>query len=168
MQKVLEKRGVTYYLGEPQDLKELFPFFLQIPKENELLSLLKTDVSKTLAVMRDTLNSPDAACLIATVPQESKENGIIVGAILLRKSTVWWSSTEFFTNVAFNVLPAYRKGYGIQDELIFAAKNFSDVLGIPLFIDIFDNTGNNLKKTRWFQRKKFKNIGFKVVYLPGD
>ena len=105
MKKVLEKKGVTYWLGEPEDLAELFPFFLQIPKENELLSLLKTDVSKTLEVLRDTLSSPSAACLVATVPHESKESGIIVGAIILRKSTVWWSSSEFFTNVALYTLP---------------------------------------------------------------
>lgn len=168
MKFVEEKKGVKYWLGEPSDLQELFPFFLQIPRENELLGLLKTDISKTLEVLRDTLNSPEAACLIATVPHEEKENGIIVGAILLRKSTVWWSSTPFFTNVAFFTLPAFRHGHGIQEELVYAAKGFSESLKIPLFIDIFDNTENNNKKTRWFQWKKFKNIGFKVAYLPED
>lgn len=164
MKKVLEKRGIDYSLGEESDLPELFLFFQQIPKETESSKLLKVDFSKALSVLRSSLTSPDAACLMATLP----ESGIIVGAILLIKSTVWWSSTEYFTNVAFGVLPGYRKGFGIQDELLEASKNFSESLKLPLLVDIFDATGKNFLKAKWFQRKGFKNIGFKVAYVPKE
>lgn len=166
MQPILEKNGVAYYKGGSEDLQELFPFFLQIPRENELVNLLKTDYSKTLATLREVLGDPGSACLVATVPDKEKENGIIVGAILLTKSTVWWSSVSFFTNVAFHILPGYRKGFGIQEELLNACKEFSSTLKIPLLIDIFDTTENNQKRLRWFRWKKFKNIGYKVAYQP--
>lgn len=167
MKTILETKKVTYRLATVNDLFELFPFFLQIPRENDITASLDTDQAKALETLRSALESPDSACLVATVPHPAmKRNGIIVGAILLSKTTVWWSSTVFFTNVAFFVQPAYRKGYGIQRDLLSACKNFTDQTKIPLIVDIFDNTNKNYLKAKYFEQRGFKNIGFKMVYDP--
>lgn len=169
MKTVLETPKVTYRQATVADLGELFPFFLQIPRENQITDSLETDQVKGLETLKVALESPDSACLVATVPHPAKRrNGIIVGAILLSKTTVWWSSTVFFTNVAFYVLPSYRKGFGIQRDLINACKNFTDSTGTPLVVDIFDGTDRTYLKARYFEQRGFKNLGFKMAYLPKD
>ena len=153
-------RDISYRPGELKDVPSLAYFLTNITRENELIGLLEHDMVIGSVVIRDLIKQNQGVTIIA------EKNDKIVGCMILGKSTVWWSPTEFFTNLAFYVDTEYRKGFRIQDKLVEAAKNLADATKTPLLLSLVDATDKKLKALKYLNFKGFKTIGVKGVYVP--
>ena len=146
-------KGVTYRPGTVKDIAALAYFLTNITKENQLIGLLDHDMATGAGVLKELLEKNQGVTIIA------EKDDKIIGCLILGKSTVWWSPTQFFTNLAFYVDPEYRKGRHIQDKLIEASKNLSDATGVPLLLQLIDVTDKKLKALKYLNFKGFKTIG---------
>jgi N-acetylglutamate synthase-like GNAT family acetyltransferase len=153
-------KGVTYRPAVIKDIPSLAYFLTNITRENELVGLLEHNMVTGSVVLRDLIKENQGVTIIA------EKDDKIVGCMILGKSTLWWSPTEFFTNLAFYVDPDYRKNYRIQDKLIEAAKNLADATKTPLLLQLIDATDKKLKALKYLNHKGFKTIGVDGVYLP--
>jgi N-acetylglutamate synthase-like GNAT family acetyltransferase len=98
-------KGVTYRPAVIKDIPSLAYFLTNITRENELVGLLEHNMVTGSVVLRDLIKENQGVTIIA------EKDDKIVGCMILGKSTLWWSPTEFFTNLAFYVDPDYRKNY---------------------------------------------------------
>ena len=153
-------KTVSYRPAVLADVPSLAYFLTNITRENELIGLLEHDMATGSVVIANLIKQNQGVTIIA------EKNDKIVGCMILGKSTVWWSPTEFFTNLAFYVDPEYRKGFRIQDKLVEAGKNLADATGVPLLLSLVDATDKKLKTLKYLNFKGFKTIGVKVVYVP--
>ena len=156
-------KDITYRPATEKDVVGLSLFLTAITEENALASILQHDLPTIVNTIKSMLKDNQGAVLLAI-----DKNDIIVGAIVLGYTTLWWSTQGFFTNLAYYVTPEYRKGYGIQGKLLELTKDFADGTGIPVLLDIFDNTDRHEKVVRYLSFKGYKNIGFKALYTPRE
>lgn len=153
-------KGVTYRPGEIKDIPSLAYFLTNVTKENQLIGLLDHDMATGAGVLKDLFEQNQGVTIIA------EKDDKIVGCLILGKSTVWWSPTVFFTNLAFYVDPEYRKGLHIQDKLIEASINLSDATKVPVLLQLIDATDKKLRALKYLNLKGFKTIGVNGVYIP--
>lgn len=145
-----------------KDVPGLAYFLTNITRENELVGLLEHDMVTGTTVLRDLIKQDRGVTVIA------EKDDKIVGCLILGKSTLWWSPTEFFTNLALYVAPEYRKNYRIQDKLIEFGKNVADATKTPLLLQLIDATDKKLKALKYLNYKGFKTIGVNGAYIPPD
>lgn len=155
-------KTINYRPAVIADIPALAYFLTNITKENELIGLLEHNMVTGSVVLRDLIQQNQGVSIIA------EKDDKIVGCLILGKSTVWWSPTEFFTNLAFYVDPDYRKGYRIQDKLVDAAKTLADATKTPVLLSLVDATDKKLKALKYLNFKGFKTIGVKGIYLPSE
>lgn len=151
--------SINYRVGTPEDVPGLVLFLQNIKKENPLVDKFTYDLGKMADTLRRILNNDQGVILIA------EKNDIIVGTIVLGKTTIWWSNTSFLTDLAFYVNPEYRS-QGIQKKLLSTVKEFADQLKMPILVDVFNASEENMKITRFLGMNGFKNVGFKALYTP--
>ena len=154
-------KGIIYRNATKEDTLGLTLFLTNVTHENNIGDILQHDVPLIKETIDQIIEDNRGVVLLAL-----NEDGIIVGAMVLGYTTLWWSNKGFFTNVAFYVTPEYRKGYNIQGKMLEVVKDFSNSTKIPLLIDIFDNSGKSEKQVRYLAMKGFKNLGFKALYTP--
>jgi hypothetical protein len=166
-------KGITYRNATKEDTLGLTLFLTNVTNENNIGDILQHDVPLIKETIDQIIEDNRGVVLLALEAREggqrascAGEDGIIVGAMVLGYTELWWSKQGFFTNVAFYVTPEYRKGYNIQGKMLEVVKDFSNSTKIPLLIDIFDNSGKSEKQVRYLAMKGFKNLGFKALYMP--
>lgn len=151
--------SINYRVGTLNDVPGMVLFLQNIKHENPLVGKFNLDLGKSADVLRRIINNDQGVILIA------EKNDIIVGTIVLGKTTIWWSDSSFLTDLAFYVNPEYRKE-GIQKKLLSTVKDFADQLKMPILIDVFNASEENMKITRFLGMNGFKNVGFKALYSP--
>lgn len=156
-----EYKGILYRPAIKKDIPGLVYFLSNITDENKLSPLIPHDMVLSAEVFKNLMDENEGAILLAL------KDDILVGAIVLGKSKLWWSSKfEFMTDLVIYVAPEYRKKYNIQGALIDFSKDFCDSLGLPLFISLFDPTKNLQKRAKYLNYKGFKTLGINLIYVP--
>jgi len=150
---------IQYRVGTLKDVPGLALFLENITSENPLVSLFEHNLGKCAGVLRRILEQDQGVILLA------EEKDIIVGAIVLGKTTIWWANKSLLTDLAFYVNPKYRH-LGIQKKLLETVKEFADTLKMPVLIDVFNASEENEKLTRFLSIQGYKNVGFKALYTP--
>lgn len=154
-------KGIKYRPAVKKDIPGLVYFLSNVTNENELGQIIPHDMVLSAEVFKTLMDENEGAILIA------EKDDILVGAIVLGKSKLWWSSKfEFLTNLVTYVAPKYRRHYNIQGALIDFSKDFCESLGMPLYLSIVDTTENLAKKAKYLKFKGFKSLGVNLIYTP--
>lgn len=158
-----EYKGITYRPATKKDIPSLVYFFSNITVENELASFIEHDIVLSAETFKNLMDENEGAILVAL------KDDILVGAIVLGKSKLWWSSKfEFITNLVIYVAPEYRKKFNVQGALIDFSKDFCDSLGLPLFLSLIDASKDLQKRAKYLNYKGFKTVGANLLYVPSS
>jgi GNAT superfamily N-acetyltransferase len=155
----MTKESIEYRAGTLEDVPGVALFLENIIQENPLVKLFEHDLAKCAKVLRNVIQDNRGVIIVAV------KDDIILGTIILGKTTIWWASKDLFTDLAFYVNPQYRH-LGIQKKLLEVVKEFADNVGIPVLIDVFNDSEENDKLVRFLSIQGFKNVGFKALYTP--
>ena len=92
-------KDITYRPATEKDVVGLSLFLTAITEENALASILQHDLPTIVNTIKSMLKDNQGAVLLAI-----DKNDIIVGAIVLGYTTLWWSTQGFFTNLAYSCI----------------------------------------------------------------
>lgn len=156
-----EYKGIIYRPATLKDIPSLVFFLSNVTQENELSEIIPHDIVLSAQVLKDLIIENEGAILVAL------KGDILVGAIVLGKSKLWWSSKfEFITNLAIYVDPKFRRKFNIQGALIDFSKDFVSSLGLPLYLSLVDGTSKKDKIAKYLNIKGFKTIGINTIFVP--
>lgn len=158
-----EYKGIIYRPATIKDIPGLVYFLSNITDENHLHPLIPHDIALSAEVFKNLMLENEGAILVAL------KDDILVGAIVLGKSKLWWSSKfEFLTDLVMYVAPKYRRKFNIQGALLEFSKDFANELGMPLYFSLVDPTENLQKRAKYLNIKGFKTIGMNLLYVPKE
>lgn len=87
----------------------------------------------------------------------AKEEGKIVGCMVLCYDQLWFSDENFLVNIVYYVDDKHRRS-SLAIKLLDTAKKIAKELGLPLYIGVTYGTDVE-RKEKFFLRKGFEKIG---------
>jgi hypothetical protein len=157
---MFKHKGISYRTGTQEDVPGILLFINGFRLENRLIDQFGYDMGKSAEILRRLMKNDRGVVLLAL------DVDIIVGIIILGRTTLWWAHKELFSDLIYYVNPAYRKGYEIQSQLLDFTKDFATQTKIPVILDVFSDSEDHDLKERYLRMKGFKNTGFKVMFTP--
>lgn len=85
------------------------------------------------------------------------QDGRVVGALVLREETWWWSRQRFVTDRVFFVSPRARASR-IATDMVRLAKGIAASVQAPLVMGVMNGEDAD-RKDRWFTRNGFRRLG---------